>query len=89
MKFKVGQKVRVKQWLDMPETIQDDWGTLSDGIGNVGTIVIIEEHQGSSYIINIYKLEGKDFGKYGRNVLEGEIEPLVKVGEQLTFEFME
>ncbi len=83
--FKIGQKVRVKQWLDMPQDIQYGWGILIRCIGEVLTIT----ETGESYEgIPLYKLQGSSAGEWGLMVLEPEIEPVIRVGEQLLFDFI-
>ncbi len=84
-KFKIGQKVLVKVWYDMPQDIQDGWGILTRCIGNILTVVAIGEKYKN---INLYELEGKAVGEMGLIVLEPEIEPIIKVGEQLLFDFV-
>jgi len=78
IKFKVGDKVRIKQWLDMPERLQYDYGINTYNIGGIGVIDKIEEVYDG---INIYKVI------FNENdiipAFEPELEPFVKVGEQL------
>jgi len=77
--FKVGQKVRVKQWLDMPEDLQAGYGMNVCKIGEVGTIVNILDVEIS---VNSYDVIFEN-NEYPMFFLEGELEPDIKVGEQL------
>lgn len=83
MKFKKGQKVRVKVWEDMPQDLYGTWGKAR----NIGEIVIIEgvnTFGGGNYT-------GYDIAfDYGETTcyFEEELEPVIKVGEQLLFAFM-
>ena len=78
--FKVGQKVRVKQWLDMPQDLQLKWGILTRCIGEVLTITAT----GESYEdIPLYELQDSPVWDWGLIVLEPEIEPVIRLGEQL------
>jgi len=79
MKYKIGQKVRVKEWVDMPEELLANWGR-NCLVGHVGVIV---EYTNNGYDVMI----GND--KYPAFCLQGEIEPLIKVGQQLVFPFVE
>lgn len=76
--FKVGDKVRIKQWLDMPEDVLDTWG---DGSRLAGRIGVIE------FINTCFSTDGYDViidgDKYATFCLPQELESLVKVGEQL------
>lgn len=85
MRFRIGQKVRVKKWLNMPENIQCGWGILTRCIGD--TLVVVRT--GESYEnIPIYELQDSLTGELRIRVLEPEIESVIKVGEQLLFDFM-
>ena len=84
MKFKKGQKVRIKVWEDMPENLANTWGISSP----VGTIVIIEgvnTFGGSNYAGYDIIFDGGKTTCY----FESELEPVIKVGKQLLFSFME
>ena len=83
-KFKIGQKVRIKEWVDMPEEVLVDMG-IACHIGDVGTIVRdIGTHKGyKAYDVRT------EIAKHNLFCFEGELEPLIKVGQQLTFSFME
>ena len=85
MKFKVGQKVRVKEWVDMPENvISMYYCTPSIAIGKL--VVICEsckELDEQAYQTNY--LDGADQGYL---FFEEELEAIIRVGEQLLFDFM-
>ena len=84
MKFKIGQKVRIKEWIDMPKEVLANMGTACH-IGDIGIVVKrIGTHWG--YITYDVKIETKEHDLF---CFEGELELLVKVGEQLMFDFME
>jgi len=83
--FKVGQRVRVIQWSDMPEELRESWGILTYHIGDMGTITKAKETYCN---VNVYELESESLGGWALMVLEPEIEPFVRVGEQLLFDFM-
>ena len=75
MKFKIGQKVRVKVWEDMPQDMQDRYGT-NRYAGQVGVILqYFTEDMGWDV-----KTENE---KYSFFCLEQELEPVIKIGEQL------
>jgi len=76
--FKVGQKVRTKQWLDMPEDVLAVWGSGSRLAGKVG---VVESINNSFNTKGYDVILGKD--KYATFCLPQEIEPLIRVGEQL------
>ena len=87
-KFKVGDKVRVKQWLEMPQSIQDSWGALTRCVGEVSTVIKLD---GNFQGINLYELSDITDGDgfcCNLTVLEPEIELIIKKGEQLVFDFM-
>ncbi len=82
MKFKIGQKVRVKDWLDMPQDMIDKWG-INNYVGEAGFVRqenLIADDIG--YDIDIKRVKGLVF------CLERELESVIKVGEQLVFPFM-
>ena len=88
MKFKIGQKVRVISWYDMPEEIQVGYGINTIGIGNSGRIdKVVEKYHG----LNVYNVvfEGDVLDKSGdalwnqRNLFESELEAIIEKGEQL------
>lgn len=83
MKFKIGQKVRVKQWVGMPQDIMGRWG-LNTHIGEVGFITQKNPYSGddNGYDIKIKNKKDSFF------CLEQELEPFIKVGEQLLFNFI-
>ena len=87
MKYKVGQKVCIKQWLDMPQDIQDSWGENTVGIGATAVISFVI---GLSQGIATYKVlfDKSGIAKGELFVFEPELEPLVKAGEQLVFNFI-
>ena len=80
MKFKKGQKVRVKVWEDMPQYLSDTRGYAKC----VGDIVTIQAY-------TLTPCDGYDVifedGSSGYYLWE-ELEPVIKVGEQLLFSFM-
>lgn len=81
MKYKIGQKVRVVEWLDMPVEIRDAWGINSRCIGFIGTIASCH---GKNFGINTYDIKfDKEIEKYPLFVFEYEIEPVLRKGEQL------
>ncbi|GAF96599.1 unnamed protein product [marine sediment metagenome] len=82
MKFKIGQKVRVIKWLDMPLSLINKWGTNTH-VGEVGVIIQQNPFSGDEG----YDVKKKE-NKYSFFCLEEELELLVKIGEQLEFEFM-
>lgn len=84
MMFKVGQKVRIKQWLDMPQGMMNKWGIAND-VGCIG-IIIMEKENRDGY--NAYDIRAEN-SKYDNFYFEEELEPLVRIGEQLLFKFME
>lgn len=53
MKFKIGQKVCVKKWLDMPQDLQDIYGMNTYGIGFEG---VIEKFNGVEHGVNYYNV---------------------------------
>lgn len=86
MNFKVGQKVRVIDWVDMPKNVKDCYCKNYQKIGDVGTIINIPE---SVFHMSFYDVifEGEI---YPRGFFEKEIElSISRVGEQLLFSFME
>lgn len=83
-KFKIGQKVCVKEWLDIPEELLVDWGIVAH-IGDVG-IVVKENAMVSKH--NTYDVKTKS-SKSDFFCFEDELEPVIKIGEQLVFNFME
>lgn len=85
MKFKVGQKVCVVEWLNMPSDAKASYGINTYKVGNVGFIRSIKKMM---YGVCTYKVA---FDKHLGNDLfafEGELESIIKIGEQLMFEFM-
>lgn len=79
MKFKIGDKVRVKEWVGMPDELKERWG-LNMHIGDEGTIWMESYSVEDGY--KGYDIKAKD-SRYAFFCFEGELEPLVKVGEQL------
>ena len=78
-KFKIGDKVRVKTWFEMPQYVQGSWGMLTRCVGDILTVYAFDvDFEG----INVYNLSNDLL------VLEPEIEPIIKKGEQLVFNFM-
>ena len=69
--FQIGQKVRIKQWLDMPQDIYDAYSE-PENIGEVGEIVLKTK---KGY--NVLFTKSKCF------YLLQELEPIIKAGEQL------
>lgn len=79
MKFKVGQKVRGIKWQNMPEDMQDSFGINICGLEKVGIVEnILDVYDGiRSYDVLF------DGNKHPVFIFESELEPFVKVGEQL------
>lgn len=87
MKFKVGQKVRIKEWDDMPEDVFNVMGGNSQiGDAEDGGVVESENNSYNGYKAYDVKMENCKCGFF---CFEQELEPFVKVGEQLIFSFME
>jgi len=84
MKFKIGQKVRVKEWSDMPQRIQEEYSKNTCRIGNIG---VVTGFFGREYNINTYDIKFEGI-KCPLFFLEPELEPLIRIGEQLMFVFM-
>ena len=84
MKFKVGQKVRIVKWLNMPQDMVEKWGINLPHIGEVG---IIEEQNFDGKPGIAYNVKRKG-AKYAFFCFEEELESIIKVGEQLEFVFM-
>ena len=78
--FKIGQKVRVKQWFDMPQKIRNVY--LISPTLFVGEDVIIckltTELGERAYEVDFISKEEE-----GYLFFEKELEPFIKVGEQL------
>ena len=83
MKFKVGQKVRVKEWSNMPEWVLVYWG-MNGHVGNVGVVVRANDTMDR---YNAYDVKTEN-SRYDFFCFEGELESIIKVGEQLLFGFM-
>lgn len=81
MRFKRGQKVRIKDWVDIPQNVRDTWGT-NVYVGKVGFISEVNPGGTTGYDV---KMKGN---KYPAFCLEQELELLVRIGEQLMFNFM-
>ena len=89
MKFKIGQKIRIKKWLDMPQCLQEKWGEPAF-IGKVGEVLKennIESTNG--YDVCFPEKKGNLKNTPPAFYFPQELEPLVKIGEQLLFSFME
>ncbi len=86
MKFKIGQKVYIKTWFDMPPALIDGWGniTMWNTEGEVG---IIDKDKGLIDGEVAYDIK-LSTSKYRQLVFEQELEPVIEVGEQLTFDFI-
>ena len=82
MKYKVGQKVRIKQWVGVPEGLYSKWGT-NEHVGCVG-VVVREDRTAMGY--RAYNVKTKE-KKYDFFCFEEELESVIKVGEQLLFDF--
>jgi len=84
MKFKKGQKVRIIEWVNMPQDMIDRWG-INAHVGQVGIILAKNPYAKDDigYDVKI-KYEKTSFF-----CLEEELEFAVKVGEQLLFSFMQ
>lgn len=82
-KFKIGQKVRIKKWLNMPENILDVWGE-NYYAGQVG-VVECTNNTGGFRAYDI-KIDGKKDSIF---CLKEELELFVRVGEQLLFNFID
>lgn len=86
MKFKIGQKVRIVQWKDMPQQIEDDFGINTKHIGEIGTIEklcdLMDGETGYEGI-NLYNVLFDNPTDSQRNLFEQELESVVEVGEQL------
>ena len=76
--FKIGQKVRVKEWKDMPQEIEENWG-ISECTGEIGIIKSQKEKEEGH---NAYDVK-LDNNKYSGFYFEEELESIVKIGEQL------
>jgi len=87
MKFKVGQKVRVVEWLYMPLFVKDVYlDTPSTYIGQEVIIDSIDYSESKTmceqaYIVNF--VDKSDVNIDGTLFFEPELEPIIKVGEQL------
>lgn len=77
MKFKIGQKIRIKQWLNVPEELTAEWGK-NYYAGHIG---VIESENGTAGV-EAYDVK-PDGNKTSVFCLKEELEPLIKVGEQL------
>jgi len=80
--FKIGQKVRVKQWSEMPQELAAVWGE-NFYAGQAG--VIVSKNDSAGYEGYDVKLDGN---KNSCFCLKEELEPFVRVGEQLLFDFV-
>lgn len=85
MKFKVGQKVRIKQWFDMPQEMENMWGINTRNIGIIGVIQNVGADKGieNIYDINTYSVVFSNKPLDSLFVFEPELEPLVRIGQQL------
>lgn len=87
MKFKIGQRVRIVGWVDMPEDVRGVF-ILTPAIF-IGKEVIIYK---STVELGkrAYEVDFVDKGikESGYLLFEKELEPVIRVGEQLMFEFM-
>ncbi len=81
-KFKIGQKVRFVEWVDMPVEVIATWGKIIGWREETG---VIEKEN------NEFNISGYDVKVDGTSIfcLSQELEPVIKVGEQLTFAFMQ
>ena len=88
MKFKVGQKVCVKEWVGMSQNVVGIYSMTPPPY--IGRVVIIRKAQieceEQAYEIDFVD---KELRMDGYLFFEKELEPLIKVGEQLLFSFME
>lgn len=83
MKYKVGQKVCVVSWEDMPQDVMNSHCMNTSRIGEIGTIVkLLRQEMG----INAYDIIFED-NKYPVYLFEPEFESVVKAGQQLLFDF--
>ena len=80
-KFKIGQKVRIKEWKNMPEELYNTWGRAVC-VGQIVTIEGLAPTDCDGYDV-VFENGGGAFYLYG------ELESVIKVGEQLLFSFME
>jgi len=79
--FKVGQKVCTKQWINMPSIVEESYGEHTIPLGAIGTV---KQFLGKELDINSYDvIFDKTISLYPLFVFEQELEPLIKVGEQL------
>jgi len=84
-KFKVGQEVYIKQWLDMPPEVKENWScvTMWYKVGEKGVIEKCLEKTHGEFTYYILFPGGKNT----QFVFEKELEPVIGVG-QLLFPFM-
>lgn len=85
MEFKIGQKVRIKRWNDMPEDVFTNWG-LPSYIGEVGKI--LRKTTSGGYAVCFSEKQYGLLGPPEAFYFSQELEPLIKVGEQLLFDFI-
>jgi len=85
-KFKVGGRVHVIKWLNMPKIMQESYGTNTMRIGEIGIIKRVLEEEYDNTICYDVLFNGD---RYPVFFFEQELESTIKVGEQLTFGFME
>lgn len=79
MKFKVGQKVRGIKWQNMPQGMQDSFGINICGLGRIGVVKrVLDTYDGQRSYDIIF-----DSNRHPVFIFESELEPFVKVGEQL------
>lgn len=84
-KFKVGDRTHVIKWLDMPQELQDSYSINIIRIGEIGIIKRVLEEEYDNTICYDVLFNGDIFPVF---LFEQELEPVIKVGEQLTFNFM-
>lgn len=77
--FKIGQKVRVIEWLDMPENVMRAYAKNCNKIGEIGIVV---GNFGKEMDTDSYDVAFEEH-KYSLFFFGPELELLVKVGEQL------
>lgn len=84
LKFKVGDKVHIKVWNDMPLEVVDNWGEPSY-INETGIII---RHNPQGYDVSFPSLPKCGFRDPPEAFyLPQELELVVKIGEQLLFDF--